>query len=121
MPLDRFQEVLPDDDLRDLRATAERAREALGDRTIFHVNSTGRGGGVAEMLAALLPYASGAGVQARWLVIQGDDAFFAVTKRIHNLLHGDEGDGGPLGDAEREAYEKALKPNAEELVQAVEP
>jgi trehalose synthase len=121
MPLDRFREVLPDDDLRELRETAERAKEILGDRTVFHVNSTGRGGGVAEMLAALLPYAQGAGVQARWLVIKGDDAFFTVTKRIHNLLHGDEGDGGPLGDAEREAYERALKPNAEELVAAVEP
>jgi trehalose synthase len=120
MPLDRFREVLPDDDLAELREAAERAREALGGRTIFHVNSTGRGGGVAEMLAALLPYAQGAGVAARWLVIKGDDDFFAVTKRIHNLLHGDAGDGGALGDAEREAYEKALKPNAEELVEAVE-
>jgi trehalose synthase len=121
MPLDRFREVLPDDDLADLRKAAQSAREILRGRTVLHVNSTGRGGGVAEMLASLLPYAQGAGVEARWLVIQGDDDFFAVTKRIHNLLHGDEGDGGPLGDAERAAYEQALEPNAEELVEAVQP
>ena len=31
-------------------APLERASRALGDRTIWHVNSTARGGGVAEML-----------------------------------------------------------------------
>jgi trehalose synthase len=121
MPLDRFREVLPDDDLRELRETAERAREILGERTIVHVNSTGRGGGVAEMLAALLPYAQGAGVQARWLVIKGDDAFFTVTKRIHNHLHGAAGDGGPLGDAERIVYERAVSANCAELLDRVKP
>jgi trehalose synthase len=121
MSLERFQEVLPEDDLKELQEAAGHAREVLGDRAVLHVNSTGRGGGVAEMLAALLPYAHGAGVDARWLVIKGDDAFFEITKRIHNLLHGDEGDGGPLGDEEREAYERALAPNAEELREIVKP
>jgi trehalose synthase len=119
MPLDRFQEVLPEAGLTELREAAVRAREVLGDRAVLHVNSTGRGGGVAEMLASLLPYAQGAGVDARWLVIRGDDEFFAITKRIHNLLHGADGDGGPLGDAERDAYERTLRPNAEELVGTV--
>jgi len=108
-PLDRFESVLDEERMREIREGAERAREVLGDRTIWHVNSTARGGGVAEMLIALLPYAHGAGVDARWAVIEGDEPFFKVTKRIHNLLHGSEGDGGELGDAEREAYESALE------------
>jgi trehalose synthase len=119
-PLDRFEEVLDDERMQRVREAAEHARELLGGRTIWHVNSTARGGGVAEMLVALLPYANGAGVETRWAVIEGDAPFFKVTKRIHNLLHGAEGDGGPLGDEEREAYEQALKPNADELADQID-
>jgi trehalose synthase len=119
--LERFDSVLDDERMAAVREGAAHAREVLGGRTIWHVNSTARGGGVAEMLIALLPYAHGAGVDARWAVIKGDKAFFKVTKRIHNLLHGSEGDGGPLGDEEREAYEAALEPNAEELAPEIRP
>jgi trehalose synthase len=33
-------------------------------------------------------YARG-GVDARWFVIDGGPAFFEITKRIHNHLHGE--------------------------------
>src|SRR3954451_12482238 len=102
-----------------VREGARKAHEMLEGHTIWHVNSTARGGGVAEMLIALLPYAHGAGVDARWAVIEGDGPFFKVTKRIHNLLHGSDGDGGELGDDEREAYESALEPNARELAELI--
>jgi trehalose synthase len=32
------------------------------------------------------------------VVIEGNQEFFAVTKRIHHLLHGQPGDEGQLGD-----------------------
>ena len=68
---------------------AERLGPAeLAGRRIWNVNSTARGGGVAEMLGPLLAYARGSGVDARWAVIGGDAPFFAVTKRLHNRLHG---------------------------------
>jgi trehalose synthase len=86
-----------------------------------NVNSTARGGGVAEMLASLLSYVRGAGLDARWLVISGDPDFFRITKRIHNRLHGEAGDGGPLGDAERAHYQAILALNAEALVTRVHP
>jgi trehalose synthase len=54
-------------------------------------------------------------------VIQGDADFFAVTKRIHNRLHGSDGDGGGLGEAERETYERTLLQDAGELAQLVRP
>jgi trehalose synthase len=94
-------------------------REILGSRVVWHVNSTARGGGVAEMLQSLLAYARGAGADTRWLVISGDPDFFRVTKRIHNNLHGAPGDGGPLGDVERSAYERTLEPSGAELSQLV--
>jgi trehalose synthase len=87
---------------------ARRARSAFGDRTIWHVNATAHGGGVAEMLQTLLAYGRGANIDTRWLVLDGDPEFFAITKRLHNLLHGDRGDGGALGADERASYERTL-------------
>ncbi len=91
------------------------AGRLLDGRVIWHINSTARGGGVAEMLQSLLAYARGAGVDVRWATIGGNEDFFRLTKRIHNNLHGAPGDGGPLGKAEREIYEGALLESADEL------
>src|SRR3954452_9465532 len=84
---------------------AAAARELLDGRIVLNVNSTATGGGVAEMLQTLLAYARGAGVDARWSVIQGNARFFESTKRAHNHLYGYPGDGGQLGDDERRDYE----------------
>ena len=121
LPIERFETVLAPDRYDLVRAAVERARADLGGRVVWNVNSTSRGGGVAEMLISLLAYARGAGVDARWMVIAGNDPFFALTKRIHNNLHGAIGDGGDLGDAEREIYERALEPNITEFSRIVEP
>lgn len=88
-------------------------------RSIWHINSTARGGGVAELLQSLLAYVRGIGLDARWGVIHGEPEFFAVTKRIHNMLHGSPGDGGDLGAAEREIYERTLAPAAEAIAEIV--
>jgi trehalose synthase len=76
-----------------------------------NINSTAAGGGVAEMLATLLGYARGIGLEAEWLVIAGDPEFFAVTKRIHNGLYGSPGDRGDLGERERAIYERTIATN----------
>ena len=66
--------------------------EALGERVrgrrMQHVNSTPVGGGVAEILTRLVPLVRELGVDTRWDVIKGDQAFFNVTKAFHNALHG---------------------------------
>ena len=107
--------MLGDEYARVEEALAEVGRLFSG-RVVWHVNSTARGGGVAEMLQSLLAYTRGAGVDARWVTIGGDDEFFRVTKRIHNRLHGADGDGGDLGDAERAVYERILAASVDELV-----
>jgi trehalose synthase len=104
-----------------LERAAGEVRERLGDRRVVNVNSTAAGGGVAEMLQTLLGYAHGMGVDAPWLAIQGDAEFFAITKRVHNGLYGGPGDGGDLGDREREAYERTLAANAPSLRAALRP
>ncbi|MFN8113609.1 MAG: glycosyltransferase [Solirubrobacterales bacterium] len=97
----------------------EDGRRLFQGRSIWHINSTARGGGVAELLQSLLAYVRGVGLDARWGVIHGEPEFFEITKRIHNLLHGVPGDGGGLGDEEREIYERTLEPASEALAQIV--
>jgi trehalose synthase len=106
----RFDAVLSAEGAAELTRTIQRGRELLAGRIFWNVNSTARGGGVAEMLRSLIGYARGAGVDARWVVIEGDPEFFALTKRLHNRLHGVE--DGTLGAPERELYERRCAANA---------
>jgi trehalose synthase len=121
LPLTGFDRVLPAAAAEALHEAERLGQTELAGRRIWNVNSTARGGGVAEMLGPLLAYARGSGVDARWAVVDGDGPFFTITKRLHNRLHGMPGDGGPLGAAERAAYEAALAPNANDLCSLVGP
>jgi trehalose synthase len=114
-PLDRFAPLLGEPAVREAMNAAERLRRVMSGRTLWSINSTRVGGGVAEMLRPLLAYARGVAVDAHWLVIHGDRDFFRITKRIHSALHGERGDGSPLGPAERAHYEHILRLNADAL------
>jgi trehalose synthase len=116
-----LQGIALDEDLGAAREGLRWAAASMAGRVLWSVNSTARGGGVAEMLPSLLGYARGAGIDARWMVIGGTPEFFAITKRLHHLLHGSEGDGGPLGEAERGVYEEVLRSNESELAAVVQP
>lgn len=119
-PLDRFRPLLGDR-YAEVEAAAARARRLFEGRAIWHLSSTLRGGGVAEMLRSLLPYVRDAGIDTRWLVLRERDEFFVLTKRLHNNLHGERGDGGPLGDEERELYESTLAASARHVSPLVQP
>jgi len=99
---------------------ADQFRRLLAGRSVWNVNSTATGGGVAEMLQVLVGYATDLGIPTGWLVITGDAEFFAITKRLHNQIHGDRA-GGPLGTAEAQHYTQMLIPNAVELLDRVRP
>jgi trehalose synthase len=105
--------------LRLVRA-ADQVRQLQAGRTIWNVNSTAAGGGVAEMLQVLVGYVSGLGIPVGWLVISGDAQFFAITKRLHNQIHGDLA-SGPLGAAEARHYTRMLAANAVELLDRIRP
>jgi trehalose synthase len=117
----RFESVISSAEYQALRELIGRAAAALHGRVVWNINSTVSGGGVAELLRSLLGYSRGGGVDARWLVISGGPEFFDVTKRIHNHLHGFEGDGHGLSEADRAIYERTLAENALELVPLVRP
>jgi trehalose synthase len=103
-----------------LVGAADQVRQLLGGRTIWNVNSTATGGGVAEMLQALVGYVKDLDVPIGWLVISGDAEFFALTKRLHNHIHGSLA-GGPLGAAEADHYMQMLAANAVELLSRIRP
>jgi trehalose synthase len=60
---------------------------AIQGKVIQNINSTFSGGGVAEILNRMIPLLEQLGVDARWNIIEGNDAFFQVTKKFHNALH----------------------------------
>jgi trehalose synthase len=108
---DRFRAVLAAEQVARLERAIDEGRRLLDGRAVWNVNSTAKGGGVVELLRPLVGYARGAGIDARWVVIEGTPEFFAVTKRIHNRLHGAGGDAGALDEAARDVYESVLAEN----------
>ncbi|HEY6315965.1 MAG TPA: glycosyltransferase [Streptosporangiaceae bacterium] len=92
----------------------------LAGHTIWNVNSTAAGGGVAEMLQVLVGYVQDLDISIGWLVITGDAEFFAITKRLHNQIHGSLS-GAPLGAAEAAHYAQMLAANAVELAARIRP
>jgi len=119
--LERLKPILGEDTYARGLDAAGRMSALLARRVVWNVNSTAVGGGVAEMLPSLLGYTRGLGIDTRWMVIQGDDDFFHVTKRLHHALHGAAGDGSALGAEARRAYEATLEPAALELQELVQP
>ena len=106
--------------VHDLRAEAQVALPQLHGRTVWMVNSTAQGGGVAEMLPKIIALLRELGIRAEWLVISTDrEEFFALTKRIHNMVHG-VGSGG-FDAAERALYDMVSRELADELGSRVGP
>lgn len=63
---------------------------SLKNFKIVHINSTKEGGGVAEILAKMVPLSQALGLNTSWEVIEGDNDFFHCTKSFHNGLQGDQ-------------------------------
>jgi trehalose synthase len=116
-----FLELIGPDRARRLRAAADRLRLRLGAGTLWHVNSTAAGGGVAEMLHMLVPLYRRLGVPTRWAVIDGDDRFFDVTKRLGNLAYGSTEPADRLGAADLDHYLARSTAEAEQLAAVLGP
>jgi trehalose synthase len=104
----------------ELKLEVQSLASRLSGHTVWMVSSTARGGGVAEMLPPIVSLLRNLGVRAEWVVIGSDEpAFFELTKRIHNLIHGE---GVPeLTDADRALYERVNRANAEALRELLAP
>ncbi len=82
--IDQYSGIAPKGDLLLLQKLGERLR----GKSFLHINSTRAGGGVAEILQRMIPILKDLGIDARWEVIEGDEKFFKITKKIHNALQG---------------------------------
>ena len=58
---------------------------------IIHINSTQLGGGVSEILHSQMPLERSLGLDSTWYIIKAPKQFFKITKKIHNLLQGEQG------------------------------
>jgi trehalose synthase len=82
--IEAYRPIVGDEKLDEILRLAEPLKGAR----VLHVNATAFGGGVAEILATLVPLMSDLGLKADWQVIRGSDEFFTVTKAMHNSLQG---------------------------------
>ncbi|HUK13278.1 MAG TPA: glycosyltransferase [Thermoanaerobaculaceae bacterium] len=106
LELEPYLEHVPAWTADELRCLAARFKGA----TVVHVNSTASGGGVAEILARLVPLQRGLGLDAHWLVLDGDAGFFRTTKKLHNALQGHAED---VSAAEWDHYLEVNRANLE--------
>jgi len=106
--LERYEHLVGS---RTLHALEALARKLRGHRIVM-VNTTKTGGGVAEILHRVVVILNELGIETSWEVMEGDDRFFGVTKKMHNALHGQ---GQPLTDEDRDIYRERTRREAERL------
>ncbi|RZN14568.1 MAG: glycosyltransferase [Methanosarcinales archaeon] len=82
--IDDYEPIVGANVIDQLRRLADK----LDGARVLHVNSTSKGGGVAEILGWMVPILKNLGIDSRWQVIKGDESFFNVTKNFHNALQG---------------------------------
>lgn len=94
--------------------------QRLRGRTIWMLNSTATGGGVAELLSAQIALLCDLGVDVRWVVLEAAESdFFTFTKRLHNMIHGAPG-AAPTAD-EQALYEAVSRDNADQIKSFLKP
>lgn len=94
-------------------AVKKNAADLRGAR-VLHLNSTPYGGGVSELLRSIVPLLNNLGLVADWRIISGDEAFFQVTKDVHNGL---QGAPRTIDDAEKARYIANARGNAAAFVE----
>ena len=82
--LEDYRHIIGDERTEEILRLAASLRGAR----VLHLNATSFGGGVAEILATLVPLMNDVGLAADWQVIRGSDEFYNVTKALHNSLQG---------------------------------
>jgi trehalose synthase len=78
-----YEDLIGKEELEELKIIAQKIK----DKKVLHVNSTNKGGGVAEILSRLIPLMNSLDIKTDWKIIKGNYEFFKFTKKLHNLLH----------------------------------
>jgi trehalose synthase len=103
-----YRGIAPDEQIDEVLQLAERLRGAR----CLHLNATPYGGGVSELLRSEVPLLNDLGLVTDWQIIRGDQAFFQVTKRLHNGL---QGAPGGFSESDKATYLAHSQLNASHL------
>jgi trehalose synthase len=106
--IEAYRNVATDHQLSELVTLAA----PLRGRTLHHINATREGGGVAELLANLLPCTESLGIRTSWEAVPGSLAFFEITKAMHNALQGADVE---ISHADLQRYREALRESASQV------
>ncbi|MCL3777761.1 MULTISPECIES: glycosyltransferase [unclassified Actinomyces] len=120
LPLSDLESHLDEVAARRLHDGVEAAHALLDSRTVWTITpSAAASSGPAETVAPLVGYARGLGIDARWLALDAPAEFVTLATRLNDFLHGTSGDGGKLGDKQRDLYEHVLASNADNVIEDV--
>ena len=100
------------EDYAEIEAAAERARSVFAGRAIWHVNSTRAAAAWPSCSARCCPTSAAPGSTPAGWSCASRPSSSQLTKRIHNNLHGDPGDGGALGEERARALRARPWPTA---------
>jgi trehalose synthase len=100
--LQRYTSIIGKDRIEQITNLAQ----GLVGLQILHLNTTARGGGVAETLRSLLPFMEELQIHHTWKVIPLDEAANRATTHLVDLLQGNE--PGNLSEAEQQHIQESL-------------
>lgn len=106
--IDEYIPIVGQPIIEELRLVADK----LKGKVMQHINSAAVGGGVAEILNRMVPLFRELGLQAHWDLIKGGEAFFTVTKKFHNALHGKPQE---LAQSDFDIFMETAQKNIDEL------
>jgi trehalose synthase len=101
--LDRYKRFVGEDLLSEIYHIAE----SLAGLHILHINTTAQGGGVAELLHALIPPMEELGIRNTWKVVPLDDASNRFTAYVVDLLQGIE--HGDISEEDKRVFIDKLR------------
>ncbi len=101
--LDRYRHFVGEE----LLAHIYHIAASLSGLHILHLNTTAKGGGVAELLHAFLPIMEELGIKHSWKVVPLDDSSQRFTARIVDLLQGIE--HGDISEEDQQVFLDALR------------
>ena len=85
----------------------------LRSARVLHINSTARGGGVAQLLNSLIPLYNDLGIQTDWFTTEAVPSFYQITKKLHNSLQGAKVEISPAEwrtyEAQNQKFTSSLK------------
>ncbi len=84
--LEAYRKLLGENSIKKLLKLSKE----FSNMSVLHVNSTKFGGGVAEILQNMVPLMNELGINTEWKTFTAPDAFFEISKKMHNALQGDK-------------------------------